>query len=165
MNARITQFTTPPSVVAQISQLPQMDMTEIKAMWKRLFGGDTPTHNRQFLERRIAYKLQIIEFRKVDRNLLESNKRRIETLIERGRVTARSKDYLPPVGTVLTRLYQDIEHRVTVEADGQYEYEGRRYGSLSIIAREITGTRWSGPLFFGLKQKQSDKKQKKGARK
>lgn len=162
MNAKNTPFITPPTVVAQISQLPQMDMAEIKALWKRLFGGDTPTHNRQFLERRIAYKLQIVEFRKVDRNLLESNKRRIETLMERGKVIARSKDYLPSVGTVLTRLYKDVEHRVVVEADGQYEYEGRRYGSLSIIAREITGTRWSGPLFFGLRQNQPAKK---GARK
>ena len=165
MKAKNTPFTTPPSVVAQINQLPLLGMTEIKALWKRLFGSDTPTHNRQFLERRIAYKLQIIEFRKVDRNLLESNQRRIETLMERGKVTARSKDYLPSVGTVLTRLYQNVEHRVVVEADGQYEYEGRRYGSLSIIAREITGTRWSGPLFFGLRQNQPAKKSKKGARK
>ena len=163
MNIKPAQFTTPPSVVAQISQLPDMEMAEIRVMWKRLFGGETPTHNRQFLERRIAYKLQIIEFRKVDRNLLESNKRRIESLIEHGKLHIRSKDYLPPVGTVLTRLYQDVEHRVVVEADGQYEYEGRRYGSLSIIAREITGTRWSGPLFFGLKQKKSEAK--KGVRK
>lgn len=165
MNPKIHPFVTPPSVVAQVAQLPSLDMPAIKALWKRLFDGDTPTHNRQFLEKRIAYKLQLIEFRKVDRNMLESNQRRIETLIERGKLQTPTKHYIPPVGTVLTRLYQDIEHRVTVEADGQYEYEGRRYGSLSIIAREITGTRWSGPLFFGLKQKQSDKKQKKGARK
>ena len=66
-------------------------------------------------------------------------------------------------GSVLIRHYQEVEHRVVVEADGQYEYEGSRYTSLSAIAREITGTRWSGPLFFGVKQKQPDKKQKKGA--
>ena len=144
-------FVTPPSIVAQIDQLPRLGMTEIKAMWKRLFGADTPTHNRQFLERRIAHKLQMIEFRKVDRNMLESNQRRIETLIERGKLKTPPKHYLPPVGTVLTRLYQDVEHRVTIEAEGTYEYQGRRYASLSVIAREITGTRWSGPLFFGLR--------------
>ncbi len=52
---------------------------------------------------------------------------------------------------------------MTVEVDGKYEYEGRRYDSLSVIAREITGTRWSGPLFFGLRTQQHVKKQKKGA--
>lgn len=164
MNAKAHTFTASPSVVAQIGQLPQLEMAEIRALWKRLFGGDTPTHNRQFLERRIAYKLQIIEFRKVDRNLLERNQQRIQTLIETGKLRKRDKDYRPPTGSVLTRLYQDVEHRVVVEADGQYEYEGRRYGSLSMIAREITGTRWSGPLFFGLK-KPSTVKIRKGERK
>lgn len=164
MNAKITQYTASPSVVAQIGQLPQLEMPAIRALWKKLFGGDTPTYNRQFMERRIAYKLQSIEFRKIDRNLLESNQHRIQTLIENGKLRKRDKDYRPPTGSVITRLYQDIEHRVVVEADGQYEYEGRRYGSLSIIAREITGTRWSGPLFFGLKQAKTDKKPK-GARK
>lgn len=163
MNTRTNQFATPPSIVAQITKLPHLDMTEIKALWKRLFGGDAPTHNRQFLERRIAYKLQIIEFRKVDRNLLESNQRRIETLIETGKLRKRDKDSRPMAGTVLTRHYQDIEHRVVVETGGQYEYEGRRYASLSAIAREITGTQWSGPLFFGLKAPNKPKT-KKGAK-
>ena len=152
MNQKTNQFVTPSSVVAQITQLPSLDMQEIKVLWKRLFGGDTPTHNRAFLERRIAYQLQLIEFRKVDRNLLESNQRRIETLIRNGKLKQRSQDNPLPTGTVLTRLYQNVEHCVVVEADGQFAYQGRRYGSLSMIAREITGTRWSGPLFFGLKQ-------------
>ena len=52
---------------------------------------------------------------------------------------------------MLTREYRGVEHHVAVAQDGQYEYQGRRYPSLSMIAREITGTRWSGPLFFGLK--------------
>jgi len=152
MNPKPAQFVTPPSVVTQITQLPSLDIQEIRVLWKRLFGGNTPTHNRAFLERRIAYQLQLIEFRKVDRNLLESNQRRIETLIRSGKLNQRSQGHPLPVGTVLTRLYQEVEHCVVVEADGQYAYQGRRYGSLSVIAREITGTRWSGPLFFGLKQ-------------
>lgn len=73
MKPRITIAPTPDTVVAQISNLPKLGMPEIKSLWRRLFGGDTPTHNRQFLERRIAYKLQIIEYRKTDRNLLERN--------------------------------------------------------------------------------------------
>jgi hypothetical protein len=55
----------------------------------------------------------------------------------------------PAVGTKLIREYQGIEHHVTVTRNG-FEYQGRTFRSLSHIAREITGTRWSGPLFFGL---------------
>ena len=51
MKPRITIAPTPDTVVAQISNLPKLGMPEIKSLWRRLFGGDTPTHNRQFLER------------------------------------------------------------------------------------------------------------------
>jgi hypothetical protein len=142
---------TPPSVVAQIAGLPDLSMDEIKVLWRRLFGNDNPTPNRQFLERRIAYRLQEIEFRKVDRNLIDRNKRRIEAILETGKARKLDRDIRLMPGTVLTREYQGIEHRVAVAQDGQYEFQGRRYPSLSMIAREITGTRWSGPLFFGVK--------------
>jgi hypothetical protein len=140
-------------------------MPEIKSLWRRLFGDDTPTHNRQFLERRIAYRLQEIEFRKVDRNLLERNKRRIDSLMKTGSVKKRDREYRPAAGTVLSREYHGDVYRVIVTQDDQYEFQGRRYPSLSVIAREITGTRWSGPLFFGLKGPSASKpKAKKGAR-
>ena len=163
--ANTDKFTAPPSMASQIARLPELPMPEIKALWQRLFGDDTPTHNRQFLERRIAYRLQEVEFRKTDGNLLERNKRRIASLVETGKVKKRDRDYRPAAGTVLTRDYQGVEHRVIVTQDGQYDFQGRMYPSLSMIAREITGTRWSGPLFFGLKAPATPKKTaKKGAR-
>jgi len=61
---------------------------------------------------------------------------------------------------VLTREYRGIEYHVTVTQDGKYEYQGRSYPSLSMIAREITGTRWSGPLFFGLRGPAKPKEKK-----
>ncbi len=150
-------FTASQSVTAQIAGLPELPMTEIKSLWLKLFGSENPTHNRQFLERRIAYKLQEIEFRKVGASTLDRNRRRINAIVETGKVKKRDRDYRPMAGTVLTREYQGIEYRVTATADGQYNYEGRMYPSLSMIAREITGTRWSGPLFFGLKAPASSK--------
>ena len=54
------------------------------------------------------------------------------------------------VGTRLLREWQGIEHTVTV-LDSGFEWEGRPYASLSSVARAITGTRWNGPLFFGLR--------------
>ncbi len=141
----------PPSVAAQIARLPDMPMPEIKTLWQRLFEGEAPTYNRQFLERRIAYRLQEIEFRKVDPNLLDRNKRRIASLIETGQVKKRDPDYRPVAGTMLTREYRGVTHQVVSMGGGEYNFEGRTYRSLSVIAREITGTRWSGPAFFGLK--------------
>lgn len=152
---------TPPSVAARIAGLPDLSIEEMRALWRELFGSDNPTPNRQFMERRIAYKLQEIEFRKVDPSLLERNKRRIKALVETGKARKLDRDIRLMPGTVLTREYQGIEHRVTVAQDGQYEFEGRRYPSLSMIAREITGTRWSGPLFFGVKAPAKAKHPKK----
>ncbi len=151
MNTSTRIPATPPSVLTQIARLPALPMPEIKALWQKLFGADTPNYNRPFLERRIAYRLQEVEFRKVDPYLLEQNQRRIESLLETGKVRKRDRDTRPAVGTVLTREYRDVEYCVVATADGQYEFNGRMYPSLSMIAREITGTRWSGPLFFGLK--------------
>ena len=144
-------FSPPPSVAAQIARLPDLPMAEIRALWKKLVGEDAPTHNRQFLERRIAYRLQEAEFRKANAGLLDRNKRRIADLVETGKVRKHDRDYRPAAGTVLTREYKGVEYRVVATADGQYEFQGRTFASLSMIAREITGTRWSGPLFFGLK--------------
>lgn len=159
------KFIAPPSVASQIAELPDLPMPEIKALWLRLFHDNTPTHNRQFLERRIAYRLQEIEFRKVDANLLDRNKRRIASLVDTGKVKKRDRDYRPAAGTLLNREYQGVVHQVVVTQDGHYDFQGRMYPSLSMIAREITGTRWSGPLFFGLKAPASPKSAaRKGAR-
>ena len=152
MNPPANRLTPPPSVTAQIARLPQLPMAEIKALWRKLFDTENPTHNRQFLERRIAYKLQENAFRTVDPELLERNARRIQALIDTGKAPKRDRELRLVPGTVLTREYRGIEHHVAVMQDGQYQYQGRSYPSLSIIAREITGTRWSGPLFFGLKR-------------
>ena len=100
-------------------------MPEIKALWQQLFGSDAPTHNRQFLERRLAYRLQEDAFRTVDPGLLERNQRRIEALVETGKNQRRDRDYRPVAGTVLTREYRGVVHRVVATADGQYDFEGR----------------------------------------
>lgn len=164
MNARSPAYQASPSIAAQIVRLPDLAMAEIKTLWRQLFENETPTHNRQFLERRIAYKLQEIESRKVAPGLLEKNKQRIASLIEFSETKKRERDYQTVPGTVFTREYRGITYQVIATADGQYEFEGRPYRSLSVIAREITGTRWSGPLFFGLKPPPAIPKKKGGRR-
>ncbi|HMW71794.1 MAG TPA: DUF2924 domain-containing protein [Cellvibrionaceae bacterium] len=160
-------YVTPAPVIRRVMQLPELPITDLKALWLELFGSPPTTHSRPFLVRRIAYQLQENEFRKVNPELLEQNKKRIEALIEQEKIknlsSKNDSDYALLPGTVLTREYQRVEHCVVVTEDCQFEYKGRRYKSLSVIAREITGTRWSGPLFFGLKTlpKSTPKKAKK----
>jgi len=132
--------------------LPDLSIDEVRALWRRLFHFDVPTYHRRFLERRIDYKLQEIAFRKENRNLLQNNQKRIRTLIRNGKLAKRSRDYCPVPGTVLIREYKGVEHQVTVTHDGQFEYQGCVYRSLSRIAREITGAQWSGLVFFGLRK-------------
>ena len=64
------------------------------------------------------------------------------------RAKPREFDFAP--GTILLREWGEREHRVTVTAEGLFEYQGRNFKSLTAVARHITGAHWSGPLFFGL---------------
>lgn len=155
----------PRTAVGQVHELPKLPFPEIKALWRKLFGGETPTHNRQFLERQLAYKLQEVEFRNVDPGLLERNNKKIASLIATGKLRKRDRDFHPTPGTLFTREYHGKVHQVIATADGQYEFEGRPYRSLSMIAREITSSRWSGPVFFGLKDYAAKSPAKKGGSK
>ena len=160
MNRKNLTPATPPSVLTQIAQLPDFSIDDLRALWIELNGGTSPNSNRAFLERRIAYGLQERAFRKANQGLLERNAHRIDTLLATGKVSKTDRDIRPVPGTVITREYRGQMHRVVVGTDGQYEFEGRRYPTLSMIAREITGTRWSGPLFFGLKASAPARKSK-----
>ncbi|WLQ14326.1 DUF2924 domain-containing protein [Hahella aquimaris] len=157
-----TELISTPSIAARVAALPTLPMPQLRGLWRKLFETDAPTHVRTYLERRIAYRLQEEEFRKTNPELLESNQRRIAELVEATDPNKPVRENRPPAGTVLTREYHEVEHHVTVLADGQYDYQGRLYPSLSMIAREITGTRWSGPAFFGLKSASKPKGARKG---
>ena len=151
MNA-LTPFEPPPSVVAQVTQLRDMDIQALKDLWRQLYASEPPTHIRAFLEKRLAYRLQELAFKQAQPERALQLDQRIRDLV--GRVQAPAKAAAPKLlpGTILTRQYQDGEYQVTVLHDQQFEFEGRLYSNLSAIAREITRTRWSGPLFFGLRK-------------
>jgi hypothetical protein len=143
---------TAASMAARIAHLADWSWPDIKKEWHRLFGGDPPVANRRFVEKRIAHRWQEIEFAKTDHGLLERNQRRIDELVATGTLKRQKAGATPIPGTELIRIYAGIEHRVRVLPDDEFEYAGKRYPSLSMIAREITGTRWSGPAFFGLRK-------------
>lgn len=139
-------------VLARIAALKAGSMQDLKAAWRELFGRDAPPYNRRFLESRLAYRIQELAYG----GLRPETVARLEALAEdldggdpvRRRRPARDR---PVAGTRLIRGWEGVDHCVTVLDDG-FEYQGRPYRSLSAIAREITGTRWNGLLFFGLRK-------------
>jgi hypothetical protein len=165
MKTSKTPATPPQTAAAQVHELSSLPFPEIKALWRKLFNGETPTHNRQFLERQLAYKLQEVEFRKADPALLDRNNKKIASLIATGKLRKRDRDFHPTPGTLFTREYHGKFHEVIAMADGQYNYNGQPYRSLSMIARLITSSRWSGPVFFGLKDYAAKSPAKKGGAK
>lgn len=137
------------SVAARIAQLPDLPMENLWSLWDEHFDERPGNHHRSWLESRLAYRIQERAFG----GLKPSTRRKLEQIGETGLLPSRLQrdaDQLLP-GTVLTRTYDDVEHRVFVRGVRDFEYQGQRFKSLSAVARAITGSSWSGPVFFGLK--------------
>ena len=160
-----------PAVNAAIEQLRGLTVAALKIRFRELFGEESKSSNKQFLFRRIAWRMQA----NAEGDLSERARRRaseiasdadLRTRAPKGFVTETPCDgersvghsrpqrdwRLPAPGTLLTRRLEDRQIVVKVLGDG-FEYESRRYRSLSAIAREVTGTRWNGLLFFGLTER------------
>ena len=138
-------------VLARLAALKTTPTPKLKEQWRQLFDSEPPAFNRRYLESRLAYRIQELAYG----GLKPETVRRLEKLgeeLDGGRVEVRKRpaNDRPISGTRLIREYQGVEHCVTVR-DDDFEYQGRPYKSLSAIARAITGTPWSGPVFFGLK--------------
>jgi hypothetical protein len=137
------------SVAARVAALPKTPTPELKQMWRELFDGEPPGFSRNYLISRLAYRIQELAYgglKPSTRTKLDALADTLDPKVARKRVVNG-----PVVGTQLIREWRGIEHKVTVLADG-FEWEGRRYKSLSAVARAITGTRWNGLTFFGVKR-------------
>jgi hypothetical protein len=140
----------------EVARLRDFDVTELRARWQTMFRGPAPPHlPRHLLFRALAYRLQADHLGDLDaesQRLLD----RPESPEEAGRRAVeriqRTTDLRP--GTVLGREWNGRMHRVAVLADG-FAWNGKTYPSLSKVASAITGTRWNGPKFFGLRDKPS----------
>lgn len=140
------------SVLAQLAALPEKTTPELRQLWRDCFDNEPPRYNRRFLESRLAYRIQELEFG----GLKPATVARLEALGEQldgGKIEVRRTrvDDRPIAGTRLVREYQGVEYCVTVR-DDDFEYQGRPYRSLSAIARAITGTQWNGWVFFGVRR-------------
>ena len=137
-------------VLARLAALKTAATTELQVQWRDLFGTEPPRAGRAYLESRLAYRIQEL----AHGGLKPATVARLDALAAHAgddrEAGARSALSRPVTGTRLIRSWQGVDHTVTVLDDG-YEYQGRPYRSLSAVARAITGTRWNGWLFFGLK--------------
>jgi len=163
------------SVIAQIEQLQQLTIADLRLKYFEVFGEQSRSANRGFLFRRIAFRLQA----RAEGDLSERARRRALEIADDsdlrlrvskslfgdianhksipaadvGKHRSRPRDSrLPIPGTVLTRQFNNRRIVVTVLEDG-FEYQSKRYRSLSAIAREVTGTRWNGLSFFALAER------------
>ena len=152
---------TSADVAAALEQLTTMPAEELKAQWQALYGAPPPKNaSRDLLTRAIAYKLQEAALG----GLSSATRRRLlqiaADLKTKGDAAITTAPRLKP-GTRLVRVWKGEVHEVTVLAQG-FAWRGERFGSLSQIARTITGTRWNGWTFFALKQTSRAARQQNG---
>jgi hypothetical protein len=141
------------SFANELSSLPQLNKPALTELWRKIFTADPPLRMRKELMLQfVAYRMQEQEFGALS-NRSHHRLRELAKAIEVNSSRPVSRRPAIKSGTRLIRQWKDEVHIVNVE-EGNYEYRGARYESLSEIARLITGTRWSGPLFFGLKSSQ-----------
>lgn len=164
-------------VAGQLAALGNMTVAELRERYREVFGEPTRSRNKDYLYKKVAWRIQEL----AEGGLSDVALARIDALDadtpvrwRRPRTASPKSEAvegaavddapierdprLPPPGTVLTRAFKGVEHKVTVLDEG-FEYQGEHHNSLSQIAREITGTNWNGYLFWGLKRRTRRKPQ------
>src|SRR6202166_2187627 len=142
-------------VAKALARLSELTIFELRGEWRRLHRMPPPMRfSRDLLTRGISYKLQ----ERAYGGLSTATARKLEQAgavsLSRGSATPAPPLSLRP-GTRLVREWGGVTHMVLIHADG-IEWRGQRYRSLSLVARKITGARWSGPRFFGLRRRPLD---------
>ena len=159
------------AIQREIEALRKMTVTQLRQKHAEVFGEETRSHHKQHLFRRIAWRIQALAegglSERARRRALEiandadlrvrAPKTAFQQDVEfslngavKRQLSAESDPRLPAVGEEIAREYKGRTIVVRVLASG-FEYDGKIYKSLSAIAREVTGTKWNGYLFFGLR--------------
>lgn len=142
----------------RLHALPGMEVALLRGEWKRLYRSQPPARiSRQLLELGIAWKLQEAALGGLGR----STQRLLGSSADAATTKSQSVAIVVKPGARLVREWRGETHDVLV-VEGGYEWRGQRWTSLSMIAREITGTRWSGPRFFGLEKRSSKRNETAG---
>ncbi len=142
-------------VAKALVRLSEVTIFELRGEWRRLHRMPPPMRlSRDLLIRGIIYQLQ----ERAYGGLSKAAARKLEQAAADSLSRCAAKP-APPIslrpGTRLVREWHGVTHTALIHADG-IEWRGQRYRSLSLVARKITGARWSGPRFFGLRQRPLD---------
>lgn len=144
---------TDPTVEAELARLPAIPIADLRKRYAEVFRADPPkAFGSDLLRRSIAYRIQ----EKAYGGLSRSTARLLDQLVKAYWKKPTGRIEIPrriKSGSVLVREWKGASHKVTIVADG-FAYDGRTYASLSEIATLITGTKWNGPRFFGLRPRQ-----------
>ena len=125
----------------EVRALERLDLEGLRTEWRRRYGAPPKLRSPDLLRRMLGWRIQAAAFGGLD----AETRRRL-----RRPTAARPLTPAPTSGTRLTREWKGARHEVEVVVGG-FIYDGRRFASLSEIARSITGARWNGPRFFGLR--------------
>src|SRR6202521_41841 len=138
-------------VAKALVRLSELTIFELREEWRRLHRMPPPMRlSRDFLTRGISYKLQERAYGGLSKAAVRKLEQAAAGPPSRGAAKPTPPISLRP-GTRLFREWHGVTHTALIHADG-IEWRGERYRSLSVIARKITGARWSGPRFFGLRR-------------
>jgi hypothetical protein len=147
------------TVLRQLAELPTFSVAQLRERWRNLFGAEPPaSYKGQYLIRRLAWRIQELAYG----GLSGGTQATLTQVADEDAATARRpssrkrEQNLPVAGTRLVRDWNGERHEVLVARDG-FDLRGRRYRSLSAVAKAITGAHRSGPAFFGLKQPLGEK--------
>jgi Protein of unknown function (DUF2924) len=146
---------TDPAVEAELDRLPSMPIVTLRKRYRELFKGEPPAaFGPDLLRRSIAHRIQ----EKAYGGLSASSRKLLNRLIKAARAKPNGRLELPrriKPGSELVRTWNGRTYRVIVTTDG-FAWEGQAFASLSEIASKITGSRWNGPRFFGLRMRASE---------
>jgi hypothetical protein len=157
----------PPNLATEIAALPRLRVSDLRSKFAAVFGEPTPSHNKVWLVKRIAWRLQA----QAEGDLSERTRRRAAELVadadlrlsappahatgtpdQHPTLRMPADDRRPRPGTILTRRYKGRTLEVEV-LDHGFAFEGQEYRSLSAVAKAVTGSHCSGNFFFGLTEK------------
>ena len=134
-----------------LARLPELALSELRQQWRALYKSEASPHlSRELLLRAVAYRFQEAALGGLRPERQRQLRQFAQQFNETGAIRRRARLELKS-GTRLVREWQGRTYEVLVLDDG-FSWQGTHYNSLSAVARKITGTPWSGPLFFGLKQ-------------
>jgi hypothetical protein len=141
----MAQTIDPALIEAEVDQLRSLGIDALRMRWRAMFGRIPPKGlTKDIMGRMIAYRIQEAAFGGIN----QETRKLLDRLAKGDKPNELSRRLKP--GTVLVREYQGTRHAVTVVPDG-FRWQEQTHASLSSIARTITGTKWNGPRFFGLR--------------